>query len=133
MSRLAVVVQRYGADISGGAELHARYIAERLSSSFDVRVLTTCARDYVTWRNEFTPGTETINGIVVERFSVARERNLQEFGVRSRRVFYRSHTLQEELEWLESQGPVSPGLLWALIAQHSNPRPLLCKRSALTN
>ena len=29
--KLAVVVQRYGADISGGAELHARYIAERLA------------------------------------------------------------------------------------------------------
>ena len=28
--KLAVVVQRYGADINGGAELHARYIAERL-------------------------------------------------------------------------------------------------------
>ena len=28
--KLAIVVQRYGADISGGAELHARYIAERL-------------------------------------------------------------------------------------------------------
>jgi glycosyltransferase involved in cell wall biosynthesis len=111
LSRLAVVVQRYGADISGGAELHARYIAERLSSRFDVRVLTTCARDYVTWRNEFPPGTETINGIVVERFPVARERNLQEFGVLSRRVFVRSHTLQEELEWLDSQGPISPALL----------------------
>ena len=29
--KLAVVVQRYGADINGGAELHARYIAERLA------------------------------------------------------------------------------------------------------
>ena len=29
--KLAVVVQRYGADINGGAEQHARYIAERLS------------------------------------------------------------------------------------------------------
>ena len=29
--KLAVVVQRYAADISGGAELHARYIAERLA------------------------------------------------------------------------------------------------------
>ena len=48
--KIAVVVQRYGADINGGAELHARYIAEGLSRHADVRVLTTCARDYVTWR-----------------------------------------------------------------------------------
>ena len=111
MSRLAVVVQRYGADINGGAELHARYIAERLSPHFDVRVLTTCARDYLTWRNEFPPGDDTVNGIPVERFPVARERDLHDFGIRSRRVFARAHTLQEELDWLESQGPVSPGLL----------------------
>ena len=48
--KLAVVVQRYGADINGGAELHARYIAERLARHAEVEVLTTCARDYVTWR-----------------------------------------------------------------------------------
>ena len=54
--KLAVVVQRYGADINGGAELHARYIAERLSRHAEVEVVTTCARDYVTWRNELPAG-----------------------------------------------------------------------------
>ena len=68
---LAIVVQRYGADISGGAELHARYIAERLSSRVQVRVLTTCARDHLTWRNEFPAGADQVNGIPVERFRVA--------------------------------------------------------------
>jgi len=109
--KVLIVVQRYGADINGGAELHARYIAERLSSHVDVRVLTTCARDYVTWRNEFQSGTEYVNGIPVERFPVSRERHLADFGIRSQRVFGRAHTLQEELDWLESQGPVSPALI----------------------
>ena len=54
--KLAVVVQRYGADINGGAELHARYIAERLSRHAQVEVLTTCAKNYVSWRNERPPG-----------------------------------------------------------------------------
>ena len=49
--KLAVVVQRYGPAINGGAELHARYIAEHLAESADVRVLTTCAADYLTWRS----------------------------------------------------------------------------------
>jgi hypothetical protein len=101
---VAIVVQRYGADISGGAELHARYIAERLSSRIHVRVLTTCARDHLTWRNEFPPGADEVNGIPIERFRVARERSLRDFGIRSRRVFTRYHSLQEELDWLESEG-----------------------------
>ena len=109
--RLAIVVQRYGADIGGGAELHARYIAERLSSRFEVRVLTTCARDYLTWRDDFSPGLEEINGVSVERFRVSRERDLRDFGTRSHRVFGRTHSLQEELDWLTSQGPVSPALI----------------------
>jgi glycosyltransferase involved in cell wall biosynthesis len=109
--KLVIVVQRYGADINGGAELHARYVAERLSTHADVRVLTTCARDYVTWRNEWPPGEERIHGIPVERFAVARERNTIDFRDRSERLFHDRHSVQDELGWLESQGPTSPTLL----------------------
>lgn len=109
--KLAVVVQRYGAEVNGGSELHARYVAERLASHADVTVLTTCARDYVTWRNEYAAGREHVNGIPVERFRVARERDLRDFARRSRLVFEEPHSLADELAWLESEGPVSPGLL----------------------
>ena len=68
--KLAVVVQRYGADINGGAELHARYVAERLSRHAEVEVVTTCAQDYVTWRNELPAGVEQVNGVPVRRFPV---------------------------------------------------------------
>jgi len=85
--RLAVAVQRYGADINGGAELHARYIAERLAPHADVEVVTTCAKDYVTWRNELPPGLETVNGIRVRRFPVDHVRDPNRFGRHSRRVF----------------------------------------------
>ncbi len=109
--KIAVVVQRYGAEINGGAELHARYIAEHLAPHAEVRVLTTCARDYLTWRNEFPAGTETVNGITVERFPVEHERNEADFGLRSDHVFSRRHSLNEELEWLDSEGPASPALI----------------------
>jgi len=108
------VVQRYGAEISGGAELHARYVAELLAPRMTVRVFTTCARDYLTWHNEFPAGTEVVNGIAVERFRVTRARDLDTFGHASRRVFGRAHTLQEEIEWLWEQGPVSPDLITRL-------------------
>jgi len=109
--KLAIVVQRYGADINGGAELHARYIAEHLARYADVRVLTTCARDYLTWRNELPSGSETVNGIAVERFPVEHERSEADFGLRSDHVFSRRHSLNDELEWLDSEGPASPALI----------------------
>ena len=109
--KLAVVVQRYGADINGGAELHARYIAERLSRHASVEVVTTCARDYVTWTNELTPGEETVNGVPVRRFPVSHQRRPHDFGRRSIRVFERAHSVADELGWLESEGPASPALV----------------------
>ena len=109
--KLAVAVQRYGADINGGAELHARYIAERLAPHADVEVVTTCARDYVTWRNELPAGTETVNGIRVRRFPVRRERDPRDFGRRSEQVFNHPHSIADELAWLESEGPASPGMI----------------------
>jgi len=109
--KLGVVVQRYGQAINGGAELHARYIAEHLAKHADVEVLTTCATDYVTWRNEIGPGVETLNGVPVRRFRVKRERDPRLFGRRSDRVFERPHSVSEELDWLDAEGPTSPALI----------------------
>ncbi|NUR54846.1 MAG: glycosyltransferase [Acidobacteria bacterium] len=109
--KLAVVVQRYGADISGGAELHARYIAERLSRHAAVDVLTTCAKDYITWKNDRPAGVEQVNGITVRRFPVAHERHPYDFGRKSLRVFEHVHSVADELSWLESEGPASPALV----------------------
>ena len=102
-----MAVQRYGADINGGAELHARYIAEHLASHAEVEVVTTCARDYVTWRNELPEGEDTVNGIRVRRFAVDRERHPDDFGRHSRRVFDHQHSVDDELSWLKSEGPTS--------------------------
>jgi len=109
--KLAIVVQRYAEDIGGGSELHARYIAEHLAAYADVRVLTTCARDYVSWKNEYPPGVSRVNGIAVERFAVAHERDLRDFARRSSLVFDETHSIADELEWLDSQGPQSPALI----------------------
>ena len=109
--KLAVVVQRYGQAINGGAELHARYIAEHLAKHAEVEVLTTCATDYVTWRNEVKPGEDKVNGIAVRRFRVQHERNPRVFGRRSDRVFEHRHSLSDELGWLDSEGPATPALI----------------------
>ncbi len=109
--KIAVVVQRYGLDINGGAELHARYVAERLARHAQVEVLTTCARDYVTWRNELPEGEESLNGVLVRRFPVAVERDPDVFGKESRHVFERQHSIADELRWLDSEGPTSTRLV----------------------
>ena len=109
--KLAVVVQRYGLAITGGAELHARYLAQHLARHADVEVLTTCAADYVTWRNELTPGVETVNGVRVRRFRVRHERNPRVFGRLSQRVFDQPHSFNDELDWLDAEGPTAPALI----------------------
>ncbi len=109
--KLAIVVQRYGSDLGGGSELHARYIAEHLAAHADVTVFTTCARDYVSWRNHYAPGNDLVNGIPVQRFPVTRERDPRDFARQSSFVFEHEHSVNDELAWLDSQGPVCPGLV----------------------
>ena len=69
MKKIAFVCQRYGLEVNGGAELLCRQLAERLNRYYDVEVITTCAVDYVTWKNEYEPGEEYINEVLVRRFT----------------------------------------------------------------
>ena len=66
-NKILFVVQRYGLEVNGGSEAYCRQIAEKLSSIYDVSVLTTCAEDYVTWENKYQEGIEKINDITVIR------------------------------------------------------------------
>jgi len=118
--KLAVVVQRYGADINGGAELHARYVAERLAQHAQVEVLTTCARDYVTWRDDYAPGIEQVNGVPVRRFRVDHGRDTALFARWSERVFSHPHSYLDELKWLDAEGPKSSSLLAHLSSPHAD-------------
>ena len=115
--KLAVVVQRYGQTINGGAELHARYIAEHLARHAEVEVLTTCAADYVTWRNELPAGSDRVNGVSVRRFPVRHERDPLAFGKRSEQVFSQRHSIGDELDWIDAEGPTSTALI-DYIAKH---------------
>jgi glycosyltransferase involved in cell wall biosynthesis len=111
---VAFVVQRYGADITGGSESLARAVAERLSSSYAITVYTTCARDYVTWRNELPAGESELGAVHVRRFPVTEERDLDAFNRYSEELYRRPRTHEEEIEWLRQQGPVAPALVAAL-------------------
>jgi glycosyltransferase involved in cell wall biosynthesis len=109
--KLAFVVQRYGADIAGGSEAHCRELAERLAPRHDVTVLTTCARDYVSWANELPPGPSTVNGIRVLRFPVERTRRLKHFADLSDEVFDGGAAAERQVEWFRENGPIVPELI----------------------
>jgi glycosyltransferase involved in cell wall biosynthesis len=109
--KLAFVVQRYGAEIAGGSEAHCRELAERLSGAHDITVLTTCARDYVTWENAFPPGRTVERGIPVLRFPVARPRRMKVFADLSDEVFEGGASRERQEEWFRENGPETPELV----------------------
>ena len=111
---LTFVVQRYGHTISGGAEAHARWMAERLAQRHKVDVMTTCALDYRDWKNHFPEGPTKENGIPVVRYPVDRPRSEREFALYSDIVFRDAHSLADEHEWVIRNGPYTPALVRAL-------------------
>jgi glycosyltransferase involved in cell wall biosynthesis len=116
--RIAFIVQRYGTEILGGAEYACRLMAERLATRHDVEVLTTCARDYVTWRNEYPEGSDRIRGVTVRRFANAQTRDIDAFNRYSDWIYHHPHDAADEMEWLRQQGPWSPSLIEHLTRHH---------------
>ncbi len=116
--KIGIIVQRYGPDITGGSEHLCRMIAERLARKHDVEVLTTCARDYISWKNEYPEGKSSLNGVRIHRFRTERTRNLEEFNRFSEQIYYNNHTTEEELRWLDDQGPYCPSLIDFLKSMH---------------
>lgn len=133
MKKLAIVVQRYGIEVNGGAEYHARVLAEKLAEKYSVEILTTTAIDYKNWENHYPEGLELINNISVFRFptidkktnatKIARRKLVLSFKLS--RLLQSSSILnfiekklnitnvnEKHIEnWIEGQGPYCPDLI----------------------
>ena len=109
--KFAFVTPRYGADISSGAEHACRLLAERVCERHAVDVLTTCARDPLTWRNEYSEASDRVRGVLVRRFAVNQTRDDDAFQKLSARMFAEPHSRGDEEDWVRGLGPLSPGLI----------------------
>ena len=132
--KIAIIVQRYGLQINGGAEAHARMIAEKLSAQYEVIVLTSCALEYHTWSQQLSPGENFEGNIRVVRFEHGQRISKKEEHYLNRKLrerhlpqkFYRwlgkpswwfklfphaKVTDEDQSRWLQAQGPFIPKLL----------------------
>ncbi|MDY3339255.1 glycosyltransferase family 4 protein [Riemerella anatipestifer] len=133
MRRIAIVVQRYGKEVNGGAEFHARILAQKLAEDNEVNILTTNALDYKDWRGFYEVGEDEIDGIKVIRFS-SKKRNHKTYR-KYRRIILGKTKIQKLLgflgvlsffkkntnwfrvtdkdceKWLKHQGPYCPDLV----------------------
>jgi len=120
--RVAFIVQRCGAEVNGGAELHCREFATKLAKYCETEVLTTCAIDYLSWDNHYPEGAEEYSGTVIRRFPVDEPRDLAEFNRYSSYIHNNSGNISqdEELVWLAKQGPNSSALADYLVKEYDN-------------
>ena len=126
---VAIVIQRFGPSIIGGAESYAADLAVQIKRHLnrEVHVFTTCAESNLTWENVLSPGLEITTFGAVHRFPTKFKR-WRPFGILSRcLIFARSILIALrapdrfikllETIWFVAQGPFSPGLIETLKSQ----------------
>jgi glycosyltransferase involved in cell wall biosynthesis len=111
---IAFVVQRYGAEVAGGAEALCRDTARALvRAGEDVTVYTTTARDYLSWEPFYPEGDWMDDGVVVRRFAVEPPDPKRSADL-VRHLGLSPGDPALEAEWAKAQGPVSRDMLAAL-------------------
>ncbi|MGH9341556.1 MAG: glycosyltransferase family 4 protein [Acidobacteriota bacterium] len=108
--RIGFVIHRFGEEVAGGVELYCRLLAERMSRHWEIEVITTCARDYSTWRDEFPAGKSKHGDVMVHRFPVDQKRQPADFEKLTNQVL-ESSSQEEQVAWMRAQGPYSSSLL----------------------
>lgn len=132
--KIAFIVQRYGNEVNGGAELHCRYLAEKLSVENEIDILTTCAVDYTTWENYYDEGESYVNDIRVKRFPTKSPRNKRLARRLKKYIEPRTNQLikfrlthfflsfmskhRNNDKWFEAQGPFCPDLIRYIEEEH---------------
>lgn len=104
-------MQRYGADVAGGAEALARRTARALHDAGDqVTVYTTTARDYLTWAHHLPEGVSDDGGVEVRRYRAVTPDPATAAALVRHLALSPGHPGQEAA-WALAQGPCAPRLL----------------------
>ena len=90
--------------VVGGAETLIRDLAlTSVQAGHEVHLLTSCATDHFTWRNEREPGEETVDGIHIHYFRVNEDRNVEIFlRVQDQIDKKRSISLEDQQRWADN-------------------------------
>jgi len=121
--KVVFVTPRYGPLVMGGAETAARQLAEHLiaETGWEAEAYSTCALDPHTWADELEPGTSQINGVPVHRFASAHGRLPEFYGLDGRlRLAPQRASREEGRRWVDTNGPVSPELIDAVVASDAD-------------
>ncbi|MGE0171413.1 MAG: glycosyltransferase family 4 protein [Oligoflexales bacterium] len=111
--KVALVIHRFLGETAGGAEMLAKEYAKRLGACWDIEVVTTCAKDYLTWANDLPEGKSMVDGITVLRFPVEKTRDIDEFskfGTPLEAAAFRTRA-EDENRYFKEAGPYSPKLV----------------------
>ena len=114
--RILTVIQRFGADITGGAEANCRALVRGLTERGHlVEVLTTSSTEYGDWANVLPRGMQLEEGVPVHRLDTGARLDRATFEPLDQRVIG-ALLLGSQLprfaqeEWLRALGPTMPGL-----------------------
>lgn len=138
--KIAIIIQRYGPEILGGAEQLASVVAAVLKEKCEVTVLTTTAKDHLSWKPHYKPGESKVDNIRIVRFSVDYIRddyfhrlhtvylngiplneflNLSETDKAAWLKFAKRTPIAFQEEMIKAQGPYSSSLL-GYLAKHQD-------------
>lgn len=124
MKKIAIIVQRYGEEVSGGGEFYARALATHLKELYDVTVLTTTSLE-LTFEKYYEAGEYDDNGVRVIRFDNTRPRNfevlenLSNDGINNLNAGNETR-LGVDLQWADQWGPYCPNLVKYVEKSHDD-------------
>ncbi|HEY5096412.1 MAG TPA: glycosyltransferase family 4 protein, partial [Acidimicrobiales bacterium] len=111
--RILFVVQRYGEEVAGGAELSCRQFATRLAArGHSVEVITSRAQSAEDWADVYPAGPTDLDGVRVHRLGVTGPRDNEDFGARTVEVLWSGELVPraQQEQWRRLQGPDLPEL-----------------------